>query len=81
MFDGVDATGILRQSEKSDLRIQISLESIAEFRVNSALYSAEFGGTAGGQGEEGSDPRLAFLHGVPIKASELPGLSCTSYLW
>ena len=24
MFDGVDATGILRQSEKSDLRIQIS---------------------------------------------------------
>ncbi|MBT9332531.1 TonB-dependent receptor [Paracidobacterium acidisoli] len=51
LFDGVDATGILRQSEKSDLRIQISSESIAEFRVNSALYSAEFGGVGGGQGD------------------------------
>jgi Carboxypeptidase regulatory-like domain/TonB dependent receptor len=51
LFDGVDATGILRQSEKSDLRIQISSESIAEFRVNSALYPAEFGGVGGGQGD------------------------------
>ncbi len=51
LFDGVDATGILRQSEKSDLRIQISSESIAEFRVASALYPAEFGGVGGGQGD------------------------------
>ncbi len=51
LFDGVDATGILRQSQKSDLRIQISSDSIAEFRVNSAMYSAEFGGSSGGQGD------------------------------
>ena len=50
-FDGTDATGILRQSQKTDLRLQISSESIAEFRVNSALYSAEFGGAGGGQAD------------------------------
>ena len=63
MFDGVDATGILRQSEKSDLRIQLSSESIAEFRVNSALYSAEFGGTAGGQGDVVSKTGSNQFHG------------------
>lgn len=63
MFDGVDATGILRQSEKSDLRIQISSESIAEFRVNSALYSAEFGGTGGGQGDVVSRTGSNQFHG------------------
>jgi hypothetical protein len=51
VFDGTDATGILRQSQKTDLRLQISSESIAEFRVNSSLYSAEFGGAGGGQGD------------------------------
>ena len=51
VFDGVDATGILRQSQKTDLRLQISSESIAEFRVNSSLYSAEFGGAGGGQAD------------------------------
>ena len=54
VFDGTDATGILRQSQKTDLRLQISSEAIAEFRVNSSLYSAEFGGVAGGQGDAGS---------------------------
>jgi hypothetical protein len=49
VFDGTDATGILRQSQKTDLRLQISSESIAEFRVNSSLYSAEYGGVGGGQ--------------------------------
>lgn len=63
MFDGVDATGILRQSEKSDLRIQLSSESIAEFRVNSALYSAEFGGTGGGQGDVVSKTGTNQFHG------------------
>ena len=51
VLDGTDATGILRQSQKTDLRLQISSEAIAEFRVNSSLYSAEFGGVAGGQGD------------------------------
>ncbi len=48
-FDGVDATGILRQSQKLDLRVQISSESIAEFRALSTVYPAQYGGTTGGQ--------------------------------
>ena len=48
-FDGVDATGILRQSQKLDLRLQLSSESIGEFRALSAVYPAQFGGTTGGQ--------------------------------
>ena len=63
LFDGVDASGILRQSEKSDLRIQLASESIREFRVNSALYSAEFGGTPGGQGDVVSRSGTNALHG------------------
>jgi hypothetical protein len=62
-FDGVDATGILRQAQKLDLRIQLSTESIAEFRVNSAVYSAEFGGTSGGQGDVVSKAGTNQLHG------------------
>ncbi len=63
LFDGVDASGILRQSEKSDLRIQLASESIREFRVDSALYSAEYGGTPGGQGDLVSRSGTNALHG------------------
>ncbi len=48
-FDGVDATGILRQSQKLDLRVQLSSESIGEFRALSTVYPAQYGGTTGGQ--------------------------------
>jgi hypothetical protein len=34
-FDGIDATGVQEQSQKADARLNISLESIAEFRVES----------------------------------------------
>ncbi len=63
LFDGVDATGILRQSEKSDLRIQLASESIREFRVDSALYTAQYGGTAGGQGDVVSKTGTNEFHG------------------
>lgn len=63
LFDGVDASGILRQSEKSDLRIQLASESIREFRVDSSLYSAEYGGTAGGQGDVVSRSGANEFHG------------------
>ncbi len=63
VFDGVDASGILRQSEKSDLRIQLASESIREFRVASSLYSAEYGGTPGGQGNVVSRSGTNALHG------------------
>jgi Carboxypeptidase regulatory-like domain len=49
MFDGVDATGIQEQAQKSTTRLQISSDAIEEYRVNSMLYSAEYGAGAGGQ--------------------------------
>ncbi len=48
-FDGIDATGVQEQSQKADARLNISLESIAEFRVNTSVYTAESGSSGGGQ--------------------------------
>jgi hypothetical protein len=48
-FDGVDATGLNHQFVKVAARLQFPLESIAEFKVSSAAYSADIGGMAGGQ--------------------------------
>jgi len=46
-FDGIDASGVQEQAQKADAHLNISLESIAEFRVSTAVYTAE-GGAAGG---------------------------------
>jgi hypothetical protein len=48
-FDGVDAGGIQEQAQKSQTRLQISEDAVAEYRVNSALYDAEYGTQSGGQ--------------------------------
>jgi Carboxypeptidase regulatory-like domain len=48
-FDGVDAGGIQEQAQKSQVRLQISEDAISEYRVNSALYDAEYGTQAGAQ--------------------------------
>ncbi len=48
-FDGIDATGVQEQSQKVGVRLNISLETIAEFRVSSSVYTAESGGSAGAQ--------------------------------
>ncbi len=48
-FDGLDSTGVKDPRQESALRLVISSDSIAEFRVNSTLYSAESGGGAGAQ--------------------------------
>jgi outer membrane receptor for ferric coprogen and ferric-rhodotorulic acid len=47
-IDGVDAT-IVRNQADTKSRPIISKDAIAEFRVNSALYTAESGGAPGGQ--------------------------------
>ena len=47
--DGVDFSGINHQFEKVNIRLQISTEAISEFKANSALYSADEGGSPGGQ--------------------------------
>ena len=48
-FDGVDAGGIQEQAQKSQTRLQISQDAIQEYRVNTALYDAEYGTQSGGQ--------------------------------
>ncbi|MFN0104450.1 MAG: carboxypeptidase regulatory-like domain-containing protein [Bryobacteraceae bacterium] len=48
-FDGLDSTGVKDPRQEAALRLVISTDSIAEFRVNSTLYSAETGSGAGGQ--------------------------------
>ncbi len=48
-FDGVDATGINHQFQKEPIRLQIPTESIAEFRASTAVYTADQGGSPGGQ--------------------------------
>ena len=48
-FDGLDSTGVKDPRQEAALRLVISTDTIAEFRVNSTLYSAEAGGGAGAQ--------------------------------
>jgi hypothetical protein len=48
-FDGLDATGVQEQSQKVGVRLSLSLDAIAEFRVSSSVYTADKGGSAGAQ--------------------------------
>lgn len=48
-FDGVDASGVLRQALKSGLRLQFSTETVDEFKVDAGAYTADTGGSSGGQ--------------------------------
>ncbi|PYQ20759.1 MAG: hypothetical protein DMF81_17635 [Acidobacteria bacterium] len=48
-FDGVDATGVKDPKQESVARLIVSMDSICEFRVSAAQYSAEVGSAGGGQ--------------------------------
>ena len=48
-YDGVDATNIVNQAQQPFVRLAIPTASIEEFRVNTALFTAEQGSTPGGQ--------------------------------
>jgi len=48
-LDGVDNTAIKDPTYGSNIRLVVSMDSIAEFKVSSSLYSAESGGGMGGQ--------------------------------
>lgn len=48
-FDGVDTSGVQEQTQKADTRLNIALDSIAEFRVGTANYTAESGAAGGAQ--------------------------------
>lgn len=62
-LDGNDMTGIQNAAPKSALRLQISTEAIQEFSVSSAMYTAENGGSAGGQVNVVSKSGTNQLHG------------------
>ena len=62
-IDGVDAGGIQEQAQKSQTRLQISQDAIEEYRVNSALYDAEYGTQAGGQVDVVTKSGTNELHG------------------
>lgn len=49
LLDGIDATGIVNQAQKANIRLAIPTESIAEFRVNSMLAPTEYGDAEGAQ--------------------------------
>jgi hypothetical protein len=62
-YDGVDATGIQEQAQKSEVRLQVSEDAIAEYRVSSALYDAEYGSQSGGQIDVVTKSGTNDLHG------------------
>lgn len=49
--DGTDASGVRDQNMKVYTRLSMSQDAVAEFKVSSALFSAETGGTPGAQVE------------------------------
>jgi hypothetical protein len=51
-LDGIDNSGINNPFVDVNMRLQVSTEAIAEFRANSVAYSADQGGSPGGQIEE-----------------------------
>src|SRR5258708_10111394 len=48
-FDGIDTSGVQEQTQKADTRLNIALDSISEFRVSTAVYTAESGAAGGAQ--------------------------------
>ena len=48
-LDGIDATNVVNQAQQSFVRLAIPTDSIEEFRINTALFTAEQGSTPGGQ--------------------------------
>ena len=82
-FDGVDAGGIQEQAQKSQTRLQISQDAVEEYRVNSALYDAEYGTQAGGQIDVVTKSGTNDFHGTalwlsPAILSLMPAISTTS---
>lgn len=49
VFDGIDTSGVQEQTQKADARLNIALDSIAEFRVSTSNYTAEAGAAGGAQ--------------------------------
>lgn len=62
-LDGIDQTGVKDPRQEENLRLVISTEAVAEFRINTAIYSAEQGAGAGAQVNLVSRSGTNDLHG------------------
>jgi hypothetical protein len=66
-FDGVDATGISNQPQKTGIRLAIPASTIAEFKVDSTLYTADSADGTGGQIVLVSRGGTNAFHGEPFE--------------
>ena len=67
-FDGIDNNGVQEQTQKAETRLNIALDSIAEFRVSTAVYTAESGSAGGVQVQVVSKTGTNQFHGSTFYA-------------
>src|SRR5215469_18302997 len=77
-FDGVDTSGVQEQTQKADTRLNIALDSISEFRVSTANYTAETGAAGGAQINVVSKTGTNDLHGSTFYAVRNDALDARS---
>ena len=65
--DGTDASGIRDQNMKVYTRLTMSQDAVSEFRVSSAVFSAETGGTPGAQVEVVTKSGSNEFHGAAFE--------------
>jgi hypothetical protein len=77
-FDGIDNNGVQEQTQKAESRLNISLASIAEFRVSTAAYTAESGAAGGVQVQVVSKTGTNQFHGGTLYALRNDALDARS---
>jgi hypothetical protein len=77
-FDGIDNTGVQEQTQKAESRLNIALDSIAEFRVSTANYTAESGSAGGVQVNVVSKTGTNDFHGSTFYAARNAALDSRS---
>src|SRR5258706_9234205 len=77
-FDGIDNNGVQEQTQKAETRLNIALDSIAEFRVSTAVYTAESGAAGGVQVNVVSKTGTNAFHGGTFYAARNDALDARS---
>jgi outer membrane receptor protein involved in Fe transport len=77
-FDGIDNNGVQEQTQKAEARLNISLDSIAEFRVSTSNYTAESGAAGGVQVAVVSKTGTNQFHGGTLYALRNDALDARS---
>src|SRR6185369_8795001 len=77
-FDGIDNNGVQEQTQKAETRLNIALDSIAEFRVSTAVYTAESGAAGGVQVQVVSKTGTNQFHGGTFYALRNDALDARS---